>query len=240
MQPEAVSLASHKTRGCSVSVSNRSRGEEEIMLSRFFGAIVVCLTLGVAADSQEFPKAEVFGGYSYANFSSVRGGQGRTNLNGWNGSLAVNLNPWFGLVSDFGGHYGSWTTPIIPLPLLCVPAGCSSAKISESDKYHTFLFGPQFSLRKDKATPFVHVLFGGARSNRSGTETIQLIPPGPPTIPIPFSFSNTNFSFAGGGGVDYKFTDSLSWRIQADYLQVGIPNRTLNNVRVSTGVVFHF
>jgi len=210
------------------------------MLSRFFGAIVVCLAVDVAAYGQDFPKAELFGGYAYGNFSSVQSGQGRTNLNGWNGSLAVNLSHWFGLVSDFGGLYGSSGGAIIQLPLLCVPAGCSTAKISESDKYHTFLIGPQISLRKDKATPFVHMLFGGARFNRSGTETIQLVPPGPPTIQIPFSSSSSNFSFAGGGGVDYKFTDSLSWRIQADYLQVGIPGRTLNNVRASTGVVFHF
>jgi len=210
------------------------------MLSRFLHTIVVCLTFAGAAGAQDFPQAEVFGGYSYASFSSVANGQGRSNLNGWNGSLAVNLNHWFGLVSDFGGHYGSWSGTIIPLPLLCVPAGCSSATISESDKYHTFLFGPQFSLRKDRATPFVHALFGGAHFNRSGTETIQFIPPGPPAAQIPFSTSTNSFSFAGGGGVDYKFTDSLSWRIQADYLQIGIPGRTLNNVRASTGVVFHF
>jgi hypothetical protein len=43
------------------------------------------------------------------------------------------------------------------------------------------------------------------------------------------------FAFGGGGGADYKFSDKFAWRIQADY-----QTRTLNNIRVSTGLVLHF
>ena len=223
----------------SIQVITGARGKEEIMLRRFFLAIGVCLVLGVAARAQDFPKAEVFGGYSYGNFGPSVSGAGRTNVNGWNTSLGVNLNRWFGLVSDFSGHYGSFNAPINFLPNLCVPAGCASGTISESDKYHNFLFGPQFSLRAKKATPFVHALFGGSRLNRSGTENI-IFPPLTTPSASSFSTSTTNFAFAGGGGVDYKLTEKLAWRVQADYLEIGIPNRTLNNVRVSTGIVFHF
>jgi hypothetical protein len=56
------------------------------------------LTLTSAAVAQDVPKAEVFGGYSYAS-ADVLLGQ-RANLNGWNASAAVNLNRWFGLVTD--------------------------------------------------------------------------------------------------------------------------------------------
>jgi opacity protein-like surface antigen len=214
------------------------------MLKRLFVVLGLCIALSVAARAQEYPKAEVFGGYSYGNFGPVISGAGRTNLNGWNASLGVNLNRWFGLVSDFGGHYGSFSAMQL-LPILvppCTPLTCGITT-SETDKYHSFLFGPQFSFRTKKVTPFVHALFGGARFNRSGTTTILLPPPPlPPPFPFTFNFSTStmNFAFAGGGGVDYKFTERLAWRVQADYLEIGIPNRTLNNIRVSTGLVIHF
>lgn len=214
------------------------------MLKRLFVVMGLCIALSVAARAQEFPKAEVFGSYSYGNFGPVVSGAGRTNVNGWNASLGVNVNRWFGLVSDFGGHYGSFSATQL-LPILvppCVPPGCS-IQTSGNDKHHSFLFGPQFSFRTKKLTPFVHALFGGARVNQSGTTTILLPPPPiPPPFPFTFNFftSTMNFAFAGGGGVDYKFTERLAWRVQADYLQIGIPNRTLNNIRVSTGLVIHF
>jgi opacity protein-like surface antigen len=208
------------------------------MMQRLFLAAGLCIALSVAARAQEFPKAEVFGGYSYGNFGPVLSGAGRTNLNGWNASVGVNVNRWFGLVTDFDGHYGS-SKAFIPFPPIpCTPTACGFT-ISENDKFHNFLFGPQFSLRTKKLTPFVHALFGGSRFNRSGTETI--VPP-PPTTASTFNFSSstTNFAFAGGGGVDYKFTDKFAWRVQADYLEIGSQSRTLNNVRVSTGLVIHF
>jgi hypothetical protein len=54
-----------------------------------------------------------------------------------------------------------------------------------------------------------------------------------------FLWLHNEFCLCVWGGVDYNFTGKLSWRVQADYLEIGIPNRTLNNVRVSTGIVFH-
>lgn len=211
------------------------------MLKRLFAVMGLCIAFSSAARTQEYPKAEVFGGYSYGNFGPVIAGAGRTNLNGWNASVGVNLSRWFGLVSDFSGHYGSSraTIPFLVPPIPCALPGCPILTVSENDKYHNFLFGPQFSMRTKKLTPFVHALFGGARLNRSGTETIT---PPLPALPSTFNFSMSamNFAFGAGGGADYKFTDKLAWRVQADYLEIGIPSRTLNNVRVSTGLVVHF
>ena len=209
------------------------------MIRRIFVAAGLSLILGGANRAQEFPKAEVFGGYSYGNFGASVSGASRNNLNGWNASLGVNLNRWFGLVSDFSGHYGRFSAVLQPNPCAIVITGCPQISISEKDKFHNFLFGPQFSMRSKRATPFVHALFGGSRLNRSGTETFTLPPPGIPAT-FKFAFSSMNFSFAGGGGVDYKLSERLAWRVQADYFAIGIPNRTLNSVRVSTGLVFHF
>ena len=207
------------------------------MTQRLFLAIGVCMAFGVAARAQEFPKAELFGGYSYGNFSPTLSVAGRTNVNGWNASLGVNLNRWFGLVSDFSGHYGSSNAGIGVLPILCTPTACIITT-SETDKYHSFLFGPQFTFRTKKVNPFIHALFGGSRLNQSGTTTF-LLPP-PPPLTLNFSTSTMFFAFAGGGGIDYKLTERLAWRVQADYLAIGTPSRTLDNLRVSAGLVFHF
>jgi hypothetical protein len=44
-----------------------------------------------------FPKAEVFGGYSWS------GG----NFHGWNTSVTGNVTKQIGIAADFSGHYGS-------------------------------------------------------------------------------------------------------------------------------------
>ena len=94
-----------------------------------------------AAMAQDTPKAEVFGGYSYVNVHgfSVPGG--------WHGSLAGNVNRWFGIVGEISGHYES--------------RGAANANA------HVFTVGPRFSARGEKLTPFAHVTFGGARFGAS-------------------------------------------------------------------------
>ncbi|MBI3662612.1 MAG: outer membrane beta-barrel protein [Acidobacteria bacterium] len=105
------------------------------------------MTLPVAA--QEAPKAEIFGGYS---FSSLETGNGlkRLSLNGWNASVAGNVNRFLGFVGDFSGQYGSQS--------------------SVKHNVHTFLFGPRFSYRKNrKVTLFVHALFGALRAHKDSS-----------------------------------------------------------------------
>jgi len=92
--------------------------------------------IAVAADNA--PQAEVFGGYSYLHCDW--GYDIPCNLNGWDASIAINANKYFGIVADFGGVYG---------------------KANDTDiKAHTFLFGPKFAVRQGKITPFAQALFG--------------------------------------------------------------------------------
>jgi opacity protein-like surface antigen len=92
--------------------------------------------------AQDVPKAEVFGGYSWA------GG----NFHGWNASVTGNVNKRFGIVADFSGHYGSELEGTI---------------LVKKDA-HSFLFGPRVSFRRGKkATPFVYALFGATRFHES-------------------------------------------------------------------------
>ena len=55
---------------------------------------------------------------------------------GWGVAPTFNVNRWFGLTLDTGGHYGD------------------NASVA------TIMVGPKFSLRLDKVTPFAEVLFG--------------------------------------------------------------------------------
>lgn len=206
-------------------------------------AVGVLLFFVAGVRAQEHPRVEVFGGYSYGNFGPTALGGDRTNVNGWNASVAVNVNRWFGLVGDVGGHYGDFRASVALPPIPCTPPNCS-IDTTGTNKYHNFFFGPQYTLRREKLSIFAHTLIGASHLNESGTTTIPgpLPPIPPPPFPLTFNFStsSTNFGFAIGGGADYKLTERVAWRVQADYLGTQIHDRTQSDVRVSTGLVFRF
>ena len=105
--------------------------------------------LGAPVWAQDYPKAEVFGGYQY-----VRLNPGGTNCQGFGGSAAGNLNDWFGIVGDFG--YCRVTG---------LPSGTSAHAIN-------YLFGPRVTYRSyGSLSPFAHVLFGGQHFGVSGGGT---------------------------------------------------------------------
>ena len=109
-------------------------------------AVLAVLFVTISGKAQEAPKAEVFAGYSYAR---VDADITHVNANGWNFSVAGNVNKWFGLVGDFSGHYGSL--------------------FDINGSVHSFGFGPRFSSRKnERVTPFFHTLFGAAHRRFAG------------------------------------------------------------------------
>jgi hypothetical protein len=111
------------------------------LLEKMFLAIVVLmLTAAPLLAQSEFPRAQVFGGYSYLS-ADTSGLSGRESLNGWNGQASVNLNRWLGLTADFGGYYGS-------------PQGVTVHDFS-------YVFGPTLTYRAQHFAPFFHALFGG-------------------------------------------------------------------------------
>ncbi len=178
--------------------------------------LCVCFSFALAQD--DTPAAEVFGGYSYLRTASGYD----TDSHGWNTSASFNLSDHVGIKADFGGHYYSETF----------------TGIKANNKTHTFLFGVQGNLRStERVNPFVHALFGVAHENSTiSTGTAKL------------AFSNTGFAMAFGGGVDVKLNQNFSWRLfQADYLMTRfrdpfltpLKRRSVNNLRVSTGIVIH-
>src|SRR5215212_1409906 len=99
--------------------------------------LILMASPATTAQEVETPKAELFGGYSYA------GG----NFHGWNASLAGNVNKWFGVVADFTGHYGG---------------SIDEDGFDEKQRVHSYHFGPRFYARRKRAMPFAHALFGAS------------------------------------------------------------------------------
>jgi opacity protein-like surface antigen len=202
-------------------------------MHKLSAVLLVLLAVGLRAQAQETPRAEVFTGYSFMSASfpfstdpAVGGGSGV--LNGWNFSAAVNANRWIGVVADFGGYYGSPTKGITFKPANCVL--CTNDFTGILHNMHTFTAGPQLSIRQDKVTVFAHALFGGAHIRE------DLVIDNHPAA----SISSTNFAFLVGGGVDIALSHRFAVRIQPDYLKTEILGRRQNNFRASTGLVFRF
>lgn len=141
-----------------------------------------------------------------------------TVLNGWNASMNFKSRSWFGLVADFSGYY---------------PSAFGSARA------HSFLFGPQASVSLNRITPFAHFLIGDTNVSYTADSSLPS---------FRFLSANNSFTYGGGGGLDYRLTDHLAVRGQADWLHNGF--KTVDNqlsyrlkpnvARISTGIVFRF
>ena len=173
-----------------------------------------------ADDNSTHPAAELFLGYSYIRFRPPAiSGTDNFDLHGGTASLAGNVNRWFGLVGDFGGYKVSG-----------LPSGASAS-------FYTFMFGPKFSHRGNRWTPFAKFLFGDAYTKA------DVSTPSPGFFSAA-SFHANAFATAMGGGLDLKLSKRIAWRVlQAEYLltkfQDGNNNRQ-NNIRLATGLVFRF
>jgi opacity protein-like surface antigen len=115
-------------------------------------AVLLLSISAIAAAADDFPKAEVFGGYSFVRCNPGYTNDTSCNLNGWNASVAFNANKGFGFVADFGGAYGS----VEPY-----------AGYNVDLKIHSFLFGPKVAMRTEKITPFAQALFGVSHTKYS-------------------------------------------------------------------------
>ena len=191
---------------------------------RPFRVGVILCVCSTAMLAQDFPKAEIFGGYSYASMPVL---SKRGNANGWDASATVNLYKWFGLTSDFNGLYGLKGSETIALG-----SGTVTEQISEN--FHSFLFGPQISYRKGRLVPFAHLLVGESRVGEKLVVSSGSI--GGFVIGGPITHRATTTGTAALGlGVDYSFGKNLAWRVQADSL---LTAGSASNVRISTGIVF--
>ena len=174
-------------------------------MTRLILLTILILAGSFTAQAQDTPKAELFGGYAYAGSGS----------NWFVTSIVGNVNDWFGVGAEISGQY----------------TRLNDAGITEKINNNSFLFGPQFSSRKNKAvTPFVHAKFGVSRIHTDTNEFGPLV-----------SFSDKSFGMALGGGLDIRLNDTVAIRaFQIDYLRTHFFNQTQNKGRIAVGLVLRF
>jgi len=93
---------------------------------------------------------------------------------------------------------------------------------------YNFLIGPQYDLRRDKSKFFVRGLFGKAQDRVNISTAISS------------HVESVGRAIGAGGGYDLDLTPRFTFRVQADYLRTSTFGTTQNDIRVSTGLVFHF
>jgi hypothetical protein len=175
-----------------------------------------CFLLAGLAAAQIPTGGNVYFGYTYYNTKlSVSSGS----LNGWEGSLEGKLFPLLGLVADITGHYGSQQ---FPNPGATCIIGGMCPPLSANAHIYEALFGPRLSVPVGKFRPFGEFEIGVGHVNTNGFG------------------SDTSFATAVGGGLDYTIVRPVAWRLQGDYVRTKFFNRTDNNLRLSTGIVFRF
>ncbi|MFB3916784.1 MAG: outer membrane beta-barrel protein [Terriglobales bacterium] len=223
---------------------------------------LLVFVLAACSLAAEIPKFEVFGGYSLlhmnTNLPKADFGTDSIDPSGWRGSFTYNVNRYIGLTAEVGGQYNSSTfSPLIPEPPIGAPTAPLAAPlvpsgdvVHDSTRIHTFLFGPKFTKRGKKLSPYAQVLFGLAHGAMNAS-----VNGGPSTELL----SDDTLGISFGVGLDAHFTRRLSLRVgQLDLLHTGfdfrpvaglagLPENTTinasssqNNLRFSTGMVFNF
>jgi opacity protein-like surface antigen len=197
--------------------------------SALIAGLLLCLS--AAAQAQDYHQWEIFGGFDYlnANAGSVPLGNGtnfllQQNGYGWHTTIAENKLSWIGGVMDFSGDYANRT----------VNFGTKASPVDArlSGGAYPFLFGPRFYYRHlGKVVLFGDALIGGIHTHTDITSSSQ------PT-------SETKWAYAFGGGADFKLSDLISLRGQADWIRSHFPETLTrdyqNDYRVSGGIVFTF
>lgn len=165
------------------------------------------------------PAAEAFAGYLFTRFNPPGP---NSNVHGGAGSIAGNVNDWFGLVAEFSGSKVGG-----------LPQGAGANIFS-------YLFGPQFSRRTDRVTTFAHALFGAARLSVDNPTAVQI----GTVSPLNATVHDNAFAAALGLGFDVNLSKHVAWRVaQADYLLTKFKdgnNDRQDNFRAATGLVFRF
>jgi hypothetical protein len=189
------------------------------MMGKHWIAFALCLFFSIPLNAQDFPRAEIYGGYQLlqVNNSGFESSFGSV-MNGLAVAGEVNIKRWLGIVGDMG--YGTKSY---------VSSGATS-KLSQLN----LLTGPRVSCRGGKLRVFGHALFGLNRKSYSYS--------------YPSSYSHeqsaNDLSAAFGGGLDLPLGKNASFRpFQVDMIITGGLDQWVgiqHQFRYTIGFVFKF
>jgi opacity protein-like surface antigen len=209
--------------------------------------VLMCASASALAQgttSDDYPRVEVFAGYSALGEAGSRGinfgPTASTDSNyatptGFQTSVIGNFSKHFGIKGDFSAHFGndSGRSPFTA----CNPT-CTTVTQDHQFKtrVYNFLGGPELKVRNStRFTPLVYALAGVAHTSATFTS------PGP-TVNLFLRNSDNSFAMALGGGFDIRATKRVSFRATMDYNPVFINDSstgTRDLVRISLGVLIH-
>ena len=212
-------------------------------------AAVLALLLSGAAVAQDFPRAEVFAGYSMLKLgisdsdldsivndleqmapevTSVSTSTSKLMKKGFNGSVAFNVTPAFGIVADFRYNQDNIVDFTVSDEFESVEGNIKLRNLS-------LMAGPRFTYRgNERVTPFAHALVGLDHIRLSGEAQVD-----GEDIDLDMSDTNNGLGLALGGGIDVNLSESVAIRlIQADYYLTRHEGNRMNNMNLAFGVVF--
>jgi hypothetical protein len=193
--------------------------------------IATLLVLGLfslpASAQGNYPRAELFGGFSFGSIEVVGPVINSPELAqalGFQAAATLNVTEAFGIVAEVGGLWGDLQSRTF-----------SGGTGGGTFRRFQVLAGPRFTRRTNRIVVFVHALPGFAQQRDTRMSTSFFFPPS-----TTISTSN-GFALALGGGIDVKAGRHLSIRaVQVDYLPMRVEGDWRNSVRVGVGVVLKF
>lgn len=231
-------------------------------MRRILFSLVCIILISGFASAQDFPKFEIYGGYSITNIggedidnifsywnsgNTVEGVSVYTSkyfTRGFNAAVAFNLNRYLGIV----GNVQFNTNKIADFSIL--DSDFSATGKQDADLF-SLMAGPRFSLRtSEDITPFAHFLIGMNRVNfdysltctEDGASCSSDITDSIVNEAYLLNESDAGFGFAVGGGIDVNITPAFAVRlIQAEYLKsYHEGDVSFGNTNISFGVVLKF
>jgi opacity protein-like surface antigen len=208
--------------------------------------VLMCASASALAQgttSNDYPKVEVFVGYSALGESGSRAISLGPNASvggdyegqGFETSIIRNFSKRFGIKGDFSAHFNNESSrgPVAACTPTCTTV---TQDFQLKTRVYNFLAGPEFKARNStRFAPFAHVLAGVAHTSATFTT------PGP-TLNLFLKKSDNSFAMALGGGLDIRASKRVSFRGMLDYNPVFVHDSTSSTrdfFRLSLGVLFH-
>lgn len=216
------------------------RNAIRLLLVTVFAMSTATLASAQNTSQDEYPKIEVFVGYSALGENDKRINFGNTtgvsanyaNTTGFETSITRNFTRHIGMKGDFSAHFNNQSGPGVLT--VCNPTCTTATQNTEfKTRVYNFLAGPEFKARNStRFTPFAYALGGVAHTSATFTAA------GPP-LNILLKRSDTGFAMALGGGLDIRATKKVSFRALMDYNPVFIQGSARDFVRISLGILIH-
>jgi outer membrane immunogenic protein len=157
-------------------------------------------------------RLELGGNYNYFHANAPPGQCGCFGMNGGSATFLMNVTPkWSGVADIAYAHANNVNGTAQNITII------------------NYLFGPRYTRRmRSRYVPYGQILFGGAKED----------------VNFQFTINRQSFALLGGGGVTTRLKRKFGLTIiEVDYVYTRIPNAkndTQNNLRIATGVTYHF